>query len=113
MKTRCFRVMAVALSGLLALAGCTFETGPVADAATGEDALWVEPIGEGGFRVAALPAERGAQVEISVVPAAPDWYIGPGLYVSLAGGYAREVDGTGLTLDDVLIVWDAAPSTGE
>lgn len=112
MKPRCLRTMAVVLAALLAMTGCTFETAQVSGVAAEAGAIWVEPADEGGFRMAALPAERRAPVEISIVPAAPSWYAGPGVYVLSSGGYALELDGAGLTLDDVLNVWDPAPSGG-
>lgn len=92
------------------VAGCTFDTSLLPDSDVNGEAVWLEPDQTGELLCAVLPDERGDAPVVTVLASPPDWYVGPGLYVPGVDGYTREVDGAELTLDDVLMVWNAGPA---
>ena len=40
----------------------------------------------------------------------PAWYVGPGVYVREGGSFVLWMDGAETTIDEVLMLWDPAPS---
>lgn len=107
---RFHRTLLLATLMTAAVAGCTFDVQSLPTEAALPATVWIETGTDGGLLATALPAVRGEQPATYALPLTPAWYEGPGVYAREGDAYQREIDGTGLSLDDVLMLDDAAPA---
>ncbi len=108
-----FAQLSLLIVPLLAVAGCPIDAGTSATVPTGT--YWVE-YQEGQLAAYVMPTQRGDTGDWVSVPttAVPAWYTGPALYELHDDlSWERLTTDAGLTLDEVLQTYDAAPAPGE
>jgi len=99
---------------LALLAGCPLDASvlePLPDVA---GTYWVE-YGDGELAVFELPEYRGEEGTWHLLATEqPSWYTGPALYeVGEDGSWVRLTTDPGLTLDDIIQLYDPAPRVDE